>query len=77
MEKELQDTNQEIETLKAFKERLTKANEQIVTLQEELDGAQRDLVHARKEVDPLRNALNEAMAELGSFSSSEQNFIDK
>ena len=47
MEKELQDANQEIETLKAFKERLTKANEQIVTLQEELDGAQRDLVHAR------------------------------
>lgn len=75
--KNLTDARNEIETLIAFKDSLAKSNEKIVSMQEELDAVYRDLQHSKKELDPLRKALNETLAQLSSFGSSEQNFIDK
>ena len=74
---ELQEAQENLTAMEAIREAARRSDERVVDLQEQLDGAQRDLDDARKEVEPLRNALNKSLAQLSSFGSSEQDFVDK
>merc|ERR1712137_317761 len=75
--KELQEAQENLTAMEAIREAARRSDERVVDLQEQLDGAQRDLEDSRKEVEPLRNALNKSLAQLSSFGSSEEDFVDK
>lgn len=66
-----------IQELERVQQQYLSSQQQLSLLENELNQTRNDLLHSQNEVEPIKKALNDTVARLSSFTSSELDFVDK